>query len=181
MPTPDPEKATRPSALVGKEGTQEGAKDLSRQPCIPGASVSQRIRKREHPLTDRHMRQHAIDEPGRCVRHSQAAAGRAEPSALARKGDEPIVTAGVAMDAQKSMREDPALEIGADLSLDKASNRRALSSRASQEGLELFANDFVEKSLLGLMALISNGGKESVGTLRARALPGTASDMPGSP
>jgi hypothetical protein len=79
------------------------------------------------------------------------------------------------------MREDPALEIGADLSLDKASNRRALSSRASQEGLELFANDFVEKSLLGLMALISNGGKESVGTLRARALPDTASDMPRSP
>jgi len=39
--------------------------------------------------------------------------------------------AGVAMNVQKSMREDPALEIGTDLSLDEASNRRALPSPAS--------------------------------------------------
>jgi hypothetical protein len=52
------------------------------------------------------------------------------------------------------MREDPTLEIGADLSLDKASNRRVLPSPASQEGLELFADDFVEESLLGFVAFV---------------------------
>ena len=52
------------------------------------------------------------------------------------------------------MREDPTLEIGADLSLNKASNRRALPSPASQEGLELFPDDFVEESLLGFVAFV---------------------------
>ena len=69
------------------------------------------------------------------------------------------------------MREDPALEIGADLSLDEASDGRALPSRTSQEGLELFTNDFVEKSPLGLVALVSDGasspsGHESKGSPR---------------
>lgn len=100
------------------------------------------------------MRQHAIDKQGRRVRHPPTTAGRAEPSTLAGERDEPIVPAGVATDTQESMREDPTLEIGADLSLDKASNRRVLPSPASQEGLELFADDFVEESLLGFVAFV---------------------------
>ncbi len=48
----------------------------------------------------------------------------------------------IAMDTQKSMREGPALEIGADLSLDESGDGGALPSRASQEGLEFIANDF---------------------------------------
>ena len=45
----------------------------------------------------------------------------------------------------------------------------------------MFADDFVEKSLLGFVAFVSDGGKESIGTLRARALPVTASVVPRSP
>ncbi len=108
------------------------------------------------------MRQHAIDEPGRCVRHSPAAAGRAEPSALARKGDEPIVPARIAMDTQESMSEYPALQIGADLSLDEPGNRGTLPPRPSQEGFELFTNDLVQKRLFGLEAFVSDGGKQSI-------------------
>jgi len=72
------------------------------------------------------------------------------------------------MDAQKSMREDPALKIGTDLSLDKASNRRTLPLRSSQEGLELFANDLMQKSLLGFVVFVSDGGKQSTGTWEKR-------------
>jgi len=126
------------------------------------------------------MGQHAIDEPGGCVRHPPTAAGRAESSTLARKGNETIVSAGVAMHPQKSMRENPALEISADLSLDESGNRRALPSRASQEGLELFADDFVEKCLFGFVAFVSDSGQASVGTLRARALQSTANNVPRS-
>jgi hypothetical protein len=55
------------------------------------------------------MGQHAIDEPGGGVRHSSTTAGRTEASTLAREGNEPIVSARIAMNTQKSMREDPAL------------------------------------------------------------------------
>jgi hypothetical protein len=82
------------------------------------------------------------------------------------------------MDTQKSMREDPAREIGANLSLDESGDGGALPSRASQEGLEFIANDFMEKCLFGFVAFVSDSGKASVGTLRARALQNTASDMP---
>jgi len=82
------------------------------------------------------------------------------------------------MDAQKSMREDPAIQIGSDFPFDKASNRRALPSRPSQEGLELFANDFVEKGLLGFMAFVLDGGRESTGTMGWSAANVNASNVP---
>ena len=85
------------------------------------------------------------------------------------------------MNTQESMSEDPTFEIGADLSLDKVSNRRTLPSSPSQEGFELFANDFMKQSLFGLVAFVSDGGKASTGTLRARAPPATPSVMPRSP
>jgi hypothetical protein len=82
------------------------------------------------------------------------------------------------MDTQKTMGEDPALEIGANLSLDEPCDGRALPSRASQEGLELLADDFVKKRLFGFVAFVSDDGKASIGTLRATTLPNTASDVP---
>jgi hypothetical protein len=76
------------------------------------------------------------------------------------------------------MSEYPALEIGANLSLHVPRDRGALPSRLSQEGLELFAVDFVKEGLFGLVAFVSNDGKSPVGT---RALPAKASDVPRPP
>ena len=124
------------------------------------------------------MRQHSIDEPGGCVRHSPTATGRAEPSTLAGERDKSIVPTCVAMDTQKSMGEDSTFEIGADLLLDEPGNGRTLHSRPSQEGFELPANDFMKQGLFGLVAFVSDGGEESIGTMRARLLPATASGVP---
>jgi len=110
--------------------------------------------KRENPLTDRHARQHTVDEPGGCVRHSPTAAGWAEASSLAREGDEPVVSTCVAMDAQKSMGEHPTLEIRTDLSLDEPGDGCALPSRPSQERFDLPANDFVKQGLFGFAAFV---------------------------
>jgi hypothetical protein len=85
------------------------------------------------------------------------------------------------MDTQKTMSEYPALEIGADLSLDEPGDGRALPSRPSQEGFELFTNDLVQKRLFRLVAFVSDGDKESIGTMRARLLRAIASDVPRSP
>jgi hypothetical protein len=91
------------------------------------------------------------------------------------------VTAVVAVDAKESMGEDAALEIAAHLAFDEAGDGRPLLSRTSQEGFELFANDFMKQSLFGLVAFESDGGKASIGTMRARLLPAIASDVPKSP
>ena len=65
----------------------------------------------------------------------------------------------VAMDTKESMSEDPAFEIGPDLSFDEPGNGRALPPRTSQEGLELLADDLVKKGLFGLVAFEFDGGK----------------------
>jgi len=56
--------------------------------------------KREYPLPDRHLGQHAIDEMRRGVHHPAAAAGRADRSSLVRKCRDPVLPAGVTMHAQ---------------------------------------------------------------------------------
>ena len=179
--TLNPTEPTCPSSLVGKEGSHKGTKDLRGESRIPRTAVTERIGEREHPLTHGNFGQYAVDEMGGGLRHSPAAAGRAESTPFAREGDESIVPARVAVDTQESMREYPALEIRTDLALNEPSDRRALSSRPSQKGLELLANDFVEKGLLGLVAFVLDGGKESIGITRWSALHANASDVPRRP
>ncbi len=70
------------------------------------------------------------------------------------------------MGTQKPMSEYPALEIRTDLSLDEPSDGRALPSRPSQEGFELFTNDLVQKRRFGLVAFVLDGGDESTGTMK---------------
>jgi hypothetical protein len=57
-----------------------------------------------------------------------------------------------------------ALEVRADLSLDEAGDGSPLRSRASQEGHELRADDFVQESLLGLVANVVGDDEASAGT-----------------
>jgi hypothetical protein len=71
-------------------------------------------------------------------------------------------------------------EVGPDLSFHEPGDGCALSSRPSEEGLELLANNFVEKGLLGFMAFVLDGGKESAGTMGWNALPSQASVVPKS-
>ncbi len=82
------------------------------------------------------------------------------------------------MDAQKSMREHPAFEIRTDLSLDEPGDGCTLPSRPSQERFDLPSNDFVEQGLFGFVAFVSDGGKQSIGTIGAGAFSDIASDMP---
>jgi hypothetical protein len=168
-----------PSTLFGEEGTQEGAKDLRREPRIPGTAVTERIGKCEDPLTHGKSWNHVIDEMGSGLRHPPSAARRTESATLAREGHEPIMSASVAMNAQESMSEHTALEIRTDLSFHEPSDGRALPSRPSQEGLELLADDFVQKGLFGFAAFVLDGGYESTETMRwGVALHAKASDVP---
>ena len=58
------------------------------------------------------------------------------------------------MQAKKTLGEDPAIEVGAYLAFDEASDGRPLLTRIGEKGLEVFLDDFIEKSLVGLVALV---------------------------
>jgi hypothetical protein len=85
----------------------------------------------------------------RRLRHAPAAARGAEAAPLAREGDEAVAAASIAVQSQKAMSQHTAAEVGPQLLLDESGCGLARFPRASEERLELFANDAVEEGLLG--------------------------------
>jgi hypothetical protein len=107
-------------------------------------------------LPDRDLGQYAVDEMGSGFGHAPSAARGTESSPLARKGHEPIVATGVAVDAQEAMGEHAAIEIGTNLALDEASDGSTRGSGAREERLQTFSDDAMEERLLGLVAFVAN-------------------------
>ena len=79
--------SSRTSAQLGEQRTKEGAEHSTRESCVVGAAVAERIGEREHPLPDRDRGQHAIDEVSGGVRHAASATGGTKSAPLAREGD----------------------------------------------------------------------------------------------
>jgi hypothetical protein len=104
------------------------------------------------------------------IGHPPTATRRTEPPTLAREGDGAIVAACIAVDAKESVGEDAALEIAADLAFDEAGDGRPHRSCAGEEGLELVADDLMEKGLLGLVTFVpvDGGGSGGTGSRRRR-------------
>jgi hypothetical protein len=98
------------------------------------------------------------------IRHPATSTRRTESPAFAREGDEPIVTARVAVDAKESVGEDAAREIAADLAFDEAGDGSPRRSCAGEEGLEFVADDLMEKGLLGRVTFVPVDGEGSSGT-----------------
>ena len=178
LPVANAEQLSCSPPLVREDGAQESAQDLAREPCVPSAAVSERIRKREHPLPDRDLGQHPVDEMGCGVAHAPSATGRTEAAALTREGHEPVVAAGVAVDTEEAVGEHAALEIGADLALDEAGDGGAPRSHSGEEGDELRADDFVKEGLLGLVSDVVGDGRASVGTGGTKRIPTRLSRRP---
>jgi hypothetical protein len=76
--------------------------------------------------------------------HAPAAAGGAEATPFAGEGEEAVVAAGVAVEPQKAVGEDPAFEVRAKLPLDEAGHRAIVFSSSREKRLELLADDRVQ-------------------------------------
>ncbi len=152
------------ASQLGEQGPAEGAQHFARELRIVGAAVAECVGEREYPLANGHLGNHAIDEVGRGIGHAASAAGRAEAAPLAREGDEAVELAVVAVQAQESVGEDAAAQIGAELVLDEAGRRLIALASAREKGFELVANGLVEQRAFGTPRLVggaagSGGGR----------------------
>ena len=59
------------------------------------------------------------------------------------------------MQAKKTSSKNATIEIGADFPFDEASNRGSLLDRLGEKSLEALSDNFVEKRLLWLVALVA--------------------------
>jgi len=114
--------------------------------------MRQPLREGDDPLAHRHPREDVLDQVGGGLGHAAGATRRPQAAALAGERDQDIVTAGVAVRAGEPSGQDPALEIGAQLALDVAGERRSVGvvlAPVCQPGLEVLLRGPVEHAALG--------------------------------
>ena len=104
---------TGAAALVGKQCAKKSTQHFACQPRIPRTAVAQGIWQGEDPLAHRDLGDHAVHEMSGGARHASSAAGRTDGPPFARKSEQAITTAGVAVQAKKAVCEHAACEVRA--------------------------------------------------------------------
>jgi hypothetical protein len=146
---PEP-TSTRARSVETEDRVDKEARHRAEHVGLEGRERAQLEREREDELANRHVRDDAVDEMRRGVRHAPAGATRACAALLARERDEQIVTAVIAPAVNEAVSEDTAAKVAAELLLDVARERPGVRlARPSQKGLEVVANDRVERRLRG--------------------------------
>ena len=100
-----------------------------------------------HPPTDGLLRQDVIDEMCGRLHHPTCAAGWTKSASLARKGHQVLVTAGVALDAQKPVFEQAALQVVVELLLDEMRQGCAFALQPGKKLRVAGLDDAIERRL----------------------------------
>ncbi len=133
----------------GEHRSHEHLKDGAHEGRVVRETVAKGKGEGEHPLADRHLGKHAIDQMRSRVGHAPAAARRAERTPFARIRHEPILAAIIAVNANEAVREDAAVEELPQLALDEPRHGPLPRSLPLEERLELGRDNAVEDGFLG--------------------------------
>ena len=111
---------------------------------------AQRDRQREHPLAQRHNGDDVVYQVRRRLRYATGTTRRAEPAPLATEGDQPVVAAVAAAQAQEAVGQDAGFEEGVELVLDEL---RQIGTGGGfglgEEGRGVPLHQAVQRGLLG--------------------------------
>jgi len=137
------------------EDAGEGRKQRAvvRKPAPP------RERERHHPLAERGLREHPLDEVGCGGAHASTEARRAESAAFAAKRDESALVARAAPKPREAAAEQAAVEVRFELLrrvLWQLDVERAVGDGAV-ERLEVVAHELVERRGLWAVTLVVGG------------------------
>jgi hypothetical protein len=91
-----------------EDGFDEDPREAGEHVCAEGCEGPQLERQRQDPLAYGYARQHTIDQVRGGIGHTPACAARTYGASLARKSDEQVVAAGVAVGTHETVREDAA-------------------------------------------------------------------------
>ena len=112
--------------------------------AVVGEAVTNLVRKAEYPLAHGHPGQHLVDQARRRIGHASAAAGRAEPSLLAGKGNRPARPAVLTTGPHEPVGQNPAFEVGPHLLLDVERQLVLGRSGLLEKGFQMPGEDLVE-------------------------------------
>jgi len=118
-------------------------------------------------LPHRHARDDGICQVGGTFVHAPCATRRAEAAPLATEGDQGVFRAGVAGEAQETVGQDAAREVGVEFVGDEARQVRAGRFAVRRECACVLLHQPVERCLFGAVTLVA-GGTCSRRVVRAR-------------
>ena len=115
------------------------------------------VRRRQHPLPHRDVRQHVRHQVRGSVAHPPGRARRARSTAFARVRDDDFLAALRAHNAQKSVRQDAATQVPPKLFFHVPRQRfAALFAHGGKEGFEVLAHDAMEHGVLRFAARVAS-------------------------
>jgi hypothetical protein len=132
--------STKPSALPRKQHAQTRLQCGRDEVRATAQCQSDRDRKREHPLSIRHARQHVVEEMGGRILGAASGARRTDAAALARKRHKHLVTTRAAPHASKTAGENAAVDEAIELALHQPRHLMAAASDGSGEGRAVMAD-----------------------------------------
>ena len=135
---------------------QRDSDDGATQLVIPGKQVPQPMRQTQHPLSNRHVGEHVIDQIRRTLGHAATAAPRAEAAALARKGHEAVQSARGAPEAGEAAGQTATPKEVAELLLDKSREPFPVTNRCRVRAkrLEMVPHDLLKDARRGIARLV---------------------------
>ena len=107
----------------GEEGADAELQDAGEEPGVAGEQIAQSIGEREDTLSIGNLRKHVVFEVDGGIRCSACAAGRTDAALFAGEGDEEVLAAFIAAEAEEAAvfgdaTEDAASQVGVEMSLD---------------------------------------------------------------
>jgi len=161
----DSESASAP-ALESQERAQVNSQHGTGEVVIPRQDITKTVGQAQHPLANRHARQHIIDEASGGLGHAAAAAAGAEAAAFARERHEPFERALAAPETAKAVRQHAAREEMPEFlfhELRQAPTVGVLGHRI-QESLQMFFDyHAVELAAFGVARLMPGASEEHAG------------------
>src|SRR5437016_7082967 len=132
-------------------GGSKYIQDITQQTGVVGQAVAQRKWNRQHPLPDRNHGKDVVDEMRGRLRHASSPTRRTPAAPAAGKRNKAVVPARIAVDTYKPAgRNNTAGQVVPELAFHKRRNRPLPFLLTSEERFQLFGDDSIEDSCLGI-------------------------------
>jgi hypothetical protein len=141
LPRARPEAAPVPA----EHGVHENARDGPEELAVEAQTTAQLVRKRQHPLSERHGREHVLDEIRRGLAHAATHAGWTKSAPFAAERHEMLLSTRITFHARKAATEQSAVQISVELAAHERRQRGSLEPRrdGGVERLDVVADDRV--------------------------------------
>jgi len=145
---------------IREDRPDEGCDHIRHERGIVGQEVPQWWREAQDPVPDRSVVEDAVGQKGGPIVHPSAEAAWAKAASLARKPDESVVAAVLAMHAGEPLAQDAAGQVLLERPLYEPGKRSSFLLAQTREGPVVLPDDLVQNTSLRAATLIGGADRD---------------------